>query len=421
MGRRIALALVLVVGLGIAFSVLSRREEHRAREEDRKAMLLRFDDRAVTAVVLAVGGVDWRFVPEAGGWRVAAPLNDAAGAKALTALLRACRLTAVNRVIEEPEALSAYGLDPPVAKLRLEGVHVPTLELGEVDPTGEGLFARVEGRPGILVLELPTGLPLLRPEPSALRDRALLSVSPSEVRGLVVRAGGGETRAEREPTGWWITAPRRLPASDAQVDHLLRGLAEAEVRAFEDGARPQDPGLGLGADAVEIRVATESGERILRLGATTRKGLRYATRDDRATVLALEPASLASLPLDRDALLEKRLTKVNRYLVAAFDYRAGAERFSAKREGKGPWLTDTGEALQDGSVYGFLARALEAPTTGWAEGAPTGDPAAVLEFELEGGAKDRVEFYHGMRARTASLPGLLYQLASPPPDVPVAN
>lgn len=420
MGRRIALALAFLLVLVGAYAALRRREERLGASAREQARLLRFDDRAVTEIALGVRGVDWRLLPGAAGWRIVSPIADVADGREVAALLRACRQAEVRRVIEEPEALEAYGLNPPRATIRLGGVAAPSLEIGDPDPTGKGLFARVAGRPGVLVLDAVAGQPLLRADPARLRDRALVRLGAEEAERVEIRDGAREVRMARQGGGWWIVAPRRLPASDLELDRLVRGLAGARVRDFGDGLRPDDPALGLGPDAVEIRIGTPQGEHVVRLGARTADGTQYATRSDRATVLLLEAASVPQVPAGPDAFLDRRLTKVNRYAVAAFEYRRGGGRFGATRGSEGAWTGRDGRALDAESVYDFLARILEAPTVGWTAGAAPAAPEAVLEFELGSGVRDRVEFYSEGTARLASLPGLRFRLGTPPAELPAA-
>lgn len=424
MGRRIALAFALVLVLVAVFAVLRQRERRLAAAAREQAQLLRFDERAVAGIVLEVAGVGWQLARQPAGWRIVSPLADAADERAVAALLRACRQTPVLRVIEEPEALHAYGLDPPRARIRLEGVEAPALDIGDGDPTGTGVFARVAGRPGVLVLDAGVGQALLRADPGWLRDRALVRLAAAEVARVEIRDGARQVRLARESGGWWIVAPTRLPASDIEMDRLLRGLQGARIRAFADEFRPEDPALGLGAGAVEIRIATSEGDQVVRLGAATSDGARYATRKDRDTVLLLESTSVPAVPADLDALLDRRLTKVNRYAVAAFEYRRGARRLEARRTGERTWVRgDDGGPLDAESVYGLLAGILEAPTVGWTPGedAPAVLPEAVLDFRLQDGARDRIEVYRDGTARLASLSRLRFRLGAPVPEVPAGE
>jgi hypothetical protein len=418
MARRIGIAAALFLLLLAGFLVLRARERWRGASEREASSFLRFDDRQVTGLTVTFQGVDWKMLREASAWTIVAPLSEAADVEAVQGILRACRRATVQRVIEEPEALSSYGLDPPRARIRLEGVGLPAVDVGNEAPAGQGIFARVGGRPGVLVLDPLEGGGLLLAEPARFRDRALVRVSASEVGALEVRSRNGRLRARKEPDGWWIELPRRLPASELEVERLLRGVQTARVRDFGDGLDPRDAALGLGQGALELELETTSGRRILRFGAATEEGVRYVKRDDRATVLLVEAGSLPEIPTSVEALRERKLTKVNRYAVARFEYRRGGRTVSAARAKGGPWTGLAGERFEAGAVSEFLSKVLEAPTVGWTQAPPPGPPQAVLDFELEDGGRDRVDFYSNGTARVGSLPGVLFRVASKPPEPP---
>ena len=84
---------------------------------------------------------------------------------AVEALLVAARTAKVSRTIQEPEAMSAYGLDPPRVSLTIRGVEAPRLDVGDVAPTGEGFFARIDWREGVLVVDRVEGGALERADP----------------------------------------------------------------------------------------------------------------------------------------------------------------------------------------------------------------------------------------------------------------
>ena len=419
--RKILWVLVIVLLLLGATFLLQRREEQSERAERADARLLLFDDREVSAIVLTAGGTAWRFERDSDGWHLVEPVVDAVNEEAIEDLMMASRRTTVARVIEDPEALSAYGLDPPVASIRLEGVHAPVLDLGDITPTEEGIFARVEGRPGVLVLGDMGGLGahLVRPEPVRFRDPELLGVGRSDIVGLEMSGSAGAISLEREQDGWWIIRPRRLPASDLQVGRLLQALEEAEVKGFFDDANPGDPALGLQDAALRIQVRSSSSTvRVLVLGSDREEDYRFVTRDDRETVLAVNMAPLDSLPLDVNSLIADRLSRVNRYQVRRFLYRYGEDELVAMRVGE-QWTSGDGESIPEDEVYAFLVRVLELPISGWRESrASRASTTGRLEYQLQNGQEGRIDFLPGAEARVSWAPGVVYGLSGSPPSVP---
>lgn len=419
MPRRILVAVGILAALAAALYAMRQGEDREIRKERAQARLLQFDDRAVTALVLTLrGGRDWRFERVADGWRLVSPVEDVGGREAIGELLGALRRSPVERTIEEPEPLSSYGLDPPVASLRLEGVSVPRIDLGDSDPTRFGLFARVEGRPGVLVLRLPDARALRDPNPNALRDPSTLGVVRSEIRAIEIGGPDGDLALSKREDGWWIEKPSRLPAADGQVDRLLGALEGALLRMLDDETDPADPRTGLSAGARTIKVTTPTVSRTLVLGAVDGEGRRYARRDDRPALLRLDAAPLEGAPFDARSLVEKRLTKISRYAVTRFRYEKGSSVFEGTRQGRDVWTAPGGATLEADRVYAFLVRLLEAPVTGFRPGSGGGGTLAVLDVSLDGGGKDRVVFHGDGTAAVESIPGTAFVLSGTVPDPP---
>jgi hypothetical protein len=417
--RIVAAAGVLALVGGVAWFVLEQ-EARRAERERGQALLLEFDERAVVALTLTNRGEEWRFERRPHGWRVVRPVEDAADDVAVHELLAATRKTEVRDVIEQPEALSAYGLDPATSVLRIEGAGTAVLHVGNLTPPADAMYVRVEDRPGVLVVDRWEGLELGVVVPEALRDRSLTGLRASAITELGIERGGARVRLLREGESWWLAEPLRVPASSVEVDGLLAALGECRVVRFLDGADPRDPRFGLGDGALRLVVRAGDSARTLILGAVDDAQTRYALRDDRATVLGVQQQPLESAPLAFDRLATTQLTNVNRYRVTRFEYRDRRSGLAAVREGERGWKRPDGRVLDEGRVYGLLAGLLGAPVSGWVEGEPAAGeaPAAALDLELEGGAKERIEFFSGRRARVGSVAGVTCRLRSEPPAVP---
>ena len=363
--RKIALVLAVVALLWGAIVLLQRRDEGQDRAERVEGRLLQFDDREVSGVLVTFQGQVWRFQRDSDSWRLVKPVADAVNLPALEALMVATRRTPVERVIEDPESLSDYGLDPPVASIELEGVDAPRLDLGDITPTGEGVFARVEERPGVLVLGdiQDIGAYLAQPNPMGLRDAGLLGMARSEIVGLELSSAAGDVALEHELDGWWVVQPQRMLASDREVGHLLQAFEDAEIVGFLDERDSSDPALGLRDAALRVTIRSASVSRLLVLGADREEDRRFATRDDRGTVLAVRMDSPHSLPLQVSSLTAERLSRINRYQVSRFSYRFGGRELVAVREDE-QWTSEGGDSISEEEIYGLLVGVLELPVSG---------------------------------------------------------
>jgi len=413
--RRIALALAAVSILVGGLVLVNRKEDRTARAQRTEARLPFFDDRAVTAVVLETRSATWRVARASSGWRIASPVDDAADPRAVEALIGAARRAPIVQTIDVPDDLPSYGLAPPVARLTLEGVSTPALELGRVAPTGEAVYARLAGRPGVLLLGLPEATPLAEADPAALRERSLVALAQSEIVGLEIARGG--LRLERGREGWWISAPRRFPASAANVDKLLGAVYRARVVGWDDAGSPSDGKYGLGESAPRVTLRAPGAAQTITLGAEAGHGGRFVLSEGRKTILIAEAGPTATTPLDLTGLRETRLTNVNRYGVKRLAYASRGARFAATRKDEATWTTDAGGTVRAESVYTLLVALLEAQTVAWSDGKLEGAPSAALEYATDTGETGRLTF-EGESATWDALPGVVFRLAAPPPPVP---
>jgi len=422
MARRLAVALAVLAAAVAALLFFSRQEERETREERRAASLLRFDDREVRAIAVRGADTDARFERSGKGWRMTAPVGDAADSEAVEKILSVAKRSPVLRVVERPEALESYGLDPPVATVRIEASReVPRLDLGIEDPTRQGIFARVEGRPGVLLLGYPEAILLRGLDPNRLRDPSLAGTRMAEVVAATVERRGSALRLERGRGGWWITEPARMPASDQRVEALLGGLERIVPAVLDDSAFPPAPDLGLDPAAVRVVLETASAKRELRFGSAVEAGWVPAVRDDRETVMRLDRSLVEGLPVDEAALADTKLTKANRYEVTFWEDVRGALRVSAERSGASTWTDSGGAELPEERVLGYLARVLEAPVAGIEHGSsPTSDPR-VIRFRLADGTEDRIRVHPERVATVDSLPGIAFRLKADLPPAPSAQ
>jgi hypothetical protein len=303
-----------------------------------------------------------------------------------------------------------------VARLTLEGVTTPSLELGRITPTGEAVFARLSGRPEVLLLGLPDATPLAEVDPSALRDRSLVDLARSEIVDLALAASA--VQLTRGGDGWWITAPRRFPAATASVDKLLGAIYGAKVAGWDDTGDPSDAKYGLGEFAWRITLRAPDAERVVTLGAEAGNGRLFALCEGRKTILIVDAPSPESIPSDPESLRETRLTNVNRYEVKRLVYDSGGARFAATRKDDATWITDAGGTIPAERVTTLLVALLGAETVAWSDGMLPAKPTATLSYETDKGRVAGRLAFAGSNATWDALPGVVFRLAATLPPVP---
>ena len=418
--KKILIALGVLVVAAVGYYLLMERQDTRVREEDSNRRLLTLDERAARGVRAVVDGVEWKLDrSDDGTWSILAPILDPADGGAVMNLLRLMNQTEVIETIEETEQLSSYGLDPAKAEIRVVGTEAPALYVGSETPTGNGVFMRVEGRPGVLVARAEMDSPFLKPDPGRLRERTLTGMQMNDVRRIFIGGAGEGVTLEKEVDQWWITAPRRLPASQAVMTAFLEAMGNAEVVGFIDGADPSEARFRLGDTAEVIRLTGSVIQREIRLGAGTDAGIRFAMRTGREAIMAVSGERLFSLPGGADAFLDNKLTKANRYKVRWFRYESGGRTLELRRDPEREiWLAEDGVQHDDAEVFPMLVRLLEGQLLGWREGSAPTSPRAAVQYEQDDGLKDRLVFGSDGTVALDSLPGVVFTAQVRLPELP---
>jgi hypothetical protein len=265
-------ALVAVLLFGV---YLVDRQDRVAREQERLRVgrIMAFDYMEATRLVIE--GENGRFVLERQSedeWRIVEPVQ----LRADEARIR----TIIDNVHASKKAnpfiagnLAEYGLDPPAARIVVEGKNPNTGEpatatvlIGSDTPRLSRIYAMVEGDDKIFTtldtLRNQTRVTLLE-----LRDRRLVHFDPTAVQSLELRNQSGLFRMRREGTGW-VMQRGDIPANETMIETALVLLSEARaIRILEGDERPDVETSGLHDPfAIMAKVETAEGTREIQIG-----------------------------------------------------------------------------------------------------------------------------------------------------------
>jgi hypothetical protein len=137
---------------------------------------------------------------------------------------------------ETDKNLPNYGLDKPVATVTLkQGETVQTMIFGACKSNGEGVYAKLVGKPGVVMVE-GRSLNDVPGELRELEDRSLYSFEEDQIYRVLWKVDKGEYEAKREKDEWIITLPDSLKNKKIEpwkVNYVLWKLKNMEYSSDE--------------------------------------------------------------------------------------------------------------------------------------------------------------------------------------------
>jgi len=251
-----------------------------------------------------------------GDWRMTSPAQGPADMRMLAQLITLLQSERCQGFIDEPEALSDYGLDPPSARLTVKtGPDAPpqTLYFGSVDRDGEQarLFAKRADAPAVFTVgaDIQTLFPKT---PDAYRDRRYITQSVAGLRELIYERDGVAVHLERRDDDmWYITQPIQEKADPVATPTFLNGFTRREAMRF--AAAPDDGSYGLNPPRVRITLKTgdDQAPSVFALGAPTPEGDGCYGLQDTGEIVVVGQN-------DADILLNMGLTDFRQRRLVAF-------------------------------------------------------------------------------------------------------
>lgn len=268
--------------------------------------------------------------PDGRNWR----LDDTAefyrlnGTTAGNALNTFARLRSSNIVAEnaDSEKEAEYGLDNPAAVVTIEDFkgNATVLEIGDLNPSGSGRYARVADSTTIVIIPAVVADYAFRTE-ADYRDMSLPVVSMEDLAFLEFRREDlvfrMEPRIAEDP---FVTLVSPFVISSPWLgeypldDHAFQAAVTDEapipirVRKYLDAADAEDPSLGLDEETADRLYLSDSKGGVLNLflgnevGNEDGSDSRYAKLGDRRdTVFTLSDADVAFIDIEPFQLLSK--------------------------------------------------------------------------------------------------------------------
>lgn len=351
---------VMATVLTVYVVLLSPRRVVTVRGGDGVGRFEPVDPQVVTTVELIRSNSVIRVERTNGTWRMTVPVEypaQATSVERLVSLVGAmvpANFVSAAQVTAQPDALKAFGLEPPMATLALGTPEGPAIfRIGGLTPVRSHFYFQRVGSEGVYTADAQ----MLEAIPTAAgdwRDRALLG---AELRGYdrVQLSARGRTvfEAVREAGRWRLRQPLGARADGERIEALVGHLQGVRVREFvTDAAVIDRAAYGLQPAEYEVVVGTGTNDLVrLQVGGspTNAPGERFVRRLSHTNVVRVLAEELAMLERPLEEFRDPRVFGLLEGVTAL--EVGGSNRFRLALEGTNWMVTSpTRFAAEGGTV-----------------------------------------------------------------------
>ena len=266
-GRNTAILAVLALGLG-AYIYFVDQYKTPAPETPPSApagkVFEKLDAAEIEEVRLTSSAGEATTVRKVGtAWRLVSPVDAPADESELSGITSNLATADIQRVVEEkPKDLAPFGLATPKVTVvfTVAGEKTPrTLLIGEKNPTGSDLYAKLPDAPRVFLISGFLDGTFNRTT-FQLRDKKVLAFDRDKVDRIDVVAGKDTATVTRQADVWSVTAPVQARADFGTIESVLSRLAGGQVKsiAWDPSASAGAPATGTGAATAAAKPAAHS-------------------------------------------------------------------------------------------------------------------------------------------------------------------
>jgi uncharacterized protein DUF4340 len=311
-GRNTAILAVLAAALGAYLFFVERHREAPAADTPDSARGKVFDKLDAAKIeeiqIAAASGEATTLRKVDNAWRLTAPIAVPADQTEASGAASNLATADVQSVVDEqPKDLAAFGLAKPrvTVTFRVAGDKTPrTLLLGDKNPTGSDLYAKVPGAPRVFLVSAYLEGTFDKGS-FGFRDKRILTFDREKIDRLDVAAGTAKTTVARQSDTWSVVAPANARADFGVIEAVLSRLANGQMKSIAwDPDAPASAPAGsptaaasrghtlkeYGLDPAEHRLTLGAGSTVaeILLGKATPEGDVYAKDASRSIVFTIE-------------------------------------------------------------------------------------------------------------------------------------
>ncbi|MGD0182459.1 MAG: DUF4340 domain-containing protein [Terriglobales bacterium] len=353
--------IVAIVVLGGLTGTLYWSNHHKPAESteasaDTPPKILAVKEADISRFDLKKNGVD-QVAGErnsSGQWRITSPTTLPADQSAVSSLLGTFSSLNSQRLVEEKAGnLASYGLNAPKLEFDLSEKDNKTqkLLLGDVTPTGNGIYAKLDGDARIFIMPSFDKTSIDKTA-NDLRDKRLLTLDPDKISQVDLVEKKQEIAFGRNKDEWQIVKPRPLRADGSQVDELVRALTDAkmELNVLDDPKKIASA-FASATPVATAKLTAESGTQELQV----RKNKDDYYAKSSAVEGTYKVASTLGQALDKnlDDFRNKKLFDLGSEEPNKIEIRDGTKSYFLTRSGE-DWWSGNAKKMDPGTVQDLI-------------------------------------------------------------------
>lgn len=327
--------------------------------------LLKFDAQAVTALDLKYPGREVLLKRErGGGWRIVKPIEAKADGATVRTLIDSIAGCEIKETLEEhPADVAPFGLKDPRAILTVtvkgKGA-LPAIEIGKKTPIGDSAYARVSGRPAVVLVADSFSADAIKTA-NDFRDRELMNFAVGQVQQFAIdHADGTTVELARDGDKWQILKPDRYDADPTTVQGALSALANLQIADFivDNPTDLAEYGLDKPRFTITVYTGKQGVPQTLRFGKDQiggRDGI-YVQRAGDPSVFTIYKESLNNFDKSLNEFRDKTVFAFDSSAVGRVDVENAMEQYTLARASHGWTITWNGktEPAKTPAVENFL-------------------------------------------------------------------
>jgi hypothetical protein len=192
-------------------------------------------------------------------WNIVEPIKTGGDDTEINSVLWDIENAKVRDFIdEEPSDLSAYGLDPPAATVRVyigAGRTMKKLDFGKETEEGGVVYAKRLGRRGLVEVDKRL-LDKVKVEPIDLRQKRLFDFATTDVDSMAISMGDSTFSCVRDTSGEWYTeGPEPKHLKKWKMNGVASQISFLRAISFVDNPNQNLSAIGLSNPQVKVLVA----------------------------------------------------------------------------------------------------------------------------------------------------------------------